>query len=182
MEDWRKVFSMQLFIKDSISGRFSDGVDRHHFDCTNEPCFVEDGFLTAHRYIEEILGQHVLPFASFIGDNFVLLQDNTRPRMVRYVLQYLNEVGIQLMQWPSRSLNLNPIDHLKRNALAMKIAAKVPFDAILDELRENICSSLERVQLVTRKDLQNIEAAFSLTSGERRHRDDGTMPVCTILD
>ncbi|KAJ4436242.1 hypothetical protein ANN_18873 [Periplaneta americana] len=58
-----KGFSIKLFTKDSISGRFSDCVDRHQFDCTNEPCFVEGGSLTAHRYIEEVLGQHVLPFA-----------------------------------------------------------------------------------------------------------------------
>ncbi|KAJ4427142.1 hypothetical protein ANN_24758 [Periplaneta americana] len=74
--------------------------------------FVEGEFLTAHRYMKEILGEHVLSFASFIGDNFVLLEDNTRPRVARYVLQYLNEVGIQLKQWPSRSPDRNPMDHL----------------------------------------------------------------------
>ncbi|KAJ4427140.1 hypothetical protein ANN_24756 [Periplaneta americana] len=74
--------------------------------------FVEGEFLTAHRYMKEILGEHVLSFASFTGDNFVLLEDNTRPRVARYVLQYLNEVGIQLMQWPSRSPDRNPMDHL----------------------------------------------------------------------
>lgn len=49
--------------------------------------------LTAQRYID-ILEEHVLPFAPFIGKNVMLMQDNDRPRIAGIVHQYRPDVGI----------------------------------------------------------------------------------------
>lgn len=68
--------------------------------------------LTADQYITEILGPHVMPFAAGMGDAFVLMHDNARPHTARIVTEYLAEVGITVMDWPARSPDLNPIEHL----------------------------------------------------------------------
>ena len=70
------------------------------------------GNLTALRYISDILEEYVVPFAPFIGDDFMLMHDNARPHVANVVTEYLNEVGIRTLQWPARSPNLNPIEHL----------------------------------------------------------------------
>ena len=70
---------------------------------------IDRGRLTAHRYITDILEEHVVPFAPYIGDNFMLMHDNARPHVARIVQQYLQEVGIRTMVWPPRSPDLNPI-------------------------------------------------------------------------
>lgn len=47
------------------------------------------------------------------------MQDNARPHTARCVNDYLLDVGIQKVQWPARSQDMNPIEHvwdmLKRN-------------------------------------------------------------------
>ena len=48
---------------------------------------IDHGTLNSQRYIEEILMNHVMPFAPFIGQNFMLMQDNARPHTVRCVVQ-----------------------------------------------------------------------------------------------
>lgn len=64
----------------------------------------------------------------------------------------------------------NDLGHLKlsddeKKFIALKIAAKIPFDKILEDIRDNIPNSgLERIHLLTRKDLQNI--VRSLKSGK----------------
>lgn len=77
-----------------------------------ELVFVEHGSLTAHRYVEEILLEHVVPFAPFIGDDFTLMHDNARPHVARIVREFLDEVEIHAMAWPARSPDLNPIEHV----------------------------------------------------------------------
>ena len=42
--------------------------------------FVENGFLTANHYIQEIIAEHFLPFAPFI-DDFLLTQENVHPHV-----------------------------------------------------------------------------------------------------
>lgn len=71
-----------------------------------------NGSLTAERYILEILDNHVVPYAPYIGQGFMLMHDNARPHVARVVQHYLEQVGIDTMAWPARSPDLNPIEHL----------------------------------------------------------------------
>lgn len=80
----------------------------------------------------------------------------------------------------------NDIGHLnltklEREKLAGKIALKIPFEDILDEVRDSICdSNLKRFHLLTKKDLFNIEKSFNLTSS--RHSNDSISVESWIND
>lgn len=74
--------------------------------------FVENGGLNAHRVIEEILQEAVIPFAPLIEEEFILMQDNATPHVAHVVNEFLDEVGIRRLEWPPYSPDLNPIEHL----------------------------------------------------------------------
>ncbi|XP_035210340.1 uncharacterized protein LOC118184730 [Stegodyphus dumicola] len=66
-----------------------------------------------------------------------------------------------------------PLSKSERQLLATKIAGKVPFDAILDEIRDSLSDTgLERLHLLTKKDLWNIENSYNLQSNAVRHKND----------
>lgn len=73
---------------------------------------VDRGALTAVRYRDEVLHPIVRPFAGAVGPDFILMQDNARPHTARVVMAYLDQEGINVMEWPARSPDLNPIEHL----------------------------------------------------------------------
>jgi hypothetical protein len=83
-------------------------------------------------YVTDILEQYAVPFAPFIGDNFIFQYS------VRIVLcEYLDEVGIASMQWLARNQDHDPIE----NALDMmrrRVRALQPPPATLGELGEQI--------------------------------------------
>lgn len=90
--------------------------------------------LTARRYVEEVLQEHVVPFSGFIGENFLFMHDNARPHTAQIVTQYLQEVNIKTMVWPARSPDLNPIEHVWDN-LKRKIRDRNIAPANLQELQ-----------------------------------------------
>ncbi|GFV59390.1 uncharacterized protein TNCV_4633661 [Trichonephila clavipes] len=54
--------------------------------------------------------------------------------------------------------------------------AKIPLDNILDEIRNSISDAgLERVHLLTKTDLHNIEKSFNLSSNSVKHENDGEL-------
>ncbi|GBN08199.1 hypothetical protein AVEN_220868-1 [Araneus ventricosus] len=56
------------------------------------------------------------------------------------------------------------------------IAAKIPFDTILDEIRDGVSDSrLERIHLLTKKDIYNIEKMYNLQSSGQRHINDAVI-------
>ena len=61
----------------------------------------------------------------------------------------------------------------QRQALAGQIVQGVTFEHVLDQIRDSVCQRFERVHLLTRKDLSNIERAFGLR-GSEKHKDDAT--------
>uniref|UniRef100_A0A8C7V9S8 Transposase Tc1-like domain-containing protein n=1 Tax=Oncorhynchus mykiss TaxID=8022 RepID=A0A8C7V9S8_ONCMY len=70
------------------------------------------GSLTAIRHRDEILRPLVRPYAGAVGPGFLLMQDNARPHVAGVCQQFLQEEGIDAMDWPARSPHLNPIEHI----------------------------------------------------------------------
>uniref|UniRef100_A0A674DST4 Transposase Tc1-like domain-containing protein n=1 Tax=Salmo trutta TaxID=8032 RepID=A0A674DST4_SALTR len=70
------------------------------------------GSLTAIRYQDEILRPLVRTYAGAVGPGFLLMQDNARPHVAGVCQQFLQEEGIDAMDWPVRSPDLNPIEHI----------------------------------------------------------------------
>lgn len=75
----------------------------------------ERGTINAHRYIQDCLAPHVVPYAPFIGEQFMLMQDNARPHVANIVQHYLEDVGIRTIVWIAPSPDLNPIEHVWDN-------------------------------------------------------------------
>ena len=72
---------------------------------------IDNGTLTALRYVNEILDVYVRPYAGAVGENFILMDDNARAHRARITDQYLEQATIVRMVWPARSPDLNPIEH-----------------------------------------------------------------------
>ncbi|KAL0151541.1 hypothetical protein M9458_053193, partial [Cirrhinus mrigala] len=70
------------------------------------------GSVTAIRYRDEILRPLVRPYAGAVGPGFLLMQDSARPHVAGVCQQFLQDEGIDAMDWPARSPDLNPIEHI----------------------------------------------------------------------
>ncbi|KAL0147394.1 hypothetical protein M9458_057305, partial [Cirrhinus mrigala] len=70
------------------------------------------GSLTGIRYRDEILRPLVRPYAGAVGPGFLLMQDNARPHVAGVCQQFLQDEGTDAMDWPARSPDLNPTEHI----------------------------------------------------------------------
>ncbi|KAI4902132.1 hypothetical protein NFI96_025541 [Prochilodus magdalenae] len=71
---------------------------------------LDNGTLTAIRYPDEILGPVVRPYAGAVGPGFLPVHNNAQPHVV--CRQFLENEGIDTIDWPTGSPDLNPIAHL----------------------------------------------------------------------
>ena len=69
------------------------------------------GKLTVARYRDEILRPIVRPFGGVVGPGFLLVHDNARPHVARVCQRFLEDEGIDTIDWLARCPDLNPIEH-----------------------------------------------------------------------
>lgn len=69
------------------------------------------GNLNAVKYRDDILAPHVVPFLQ-ANPNFTLQQDNATSHTARVTTAFLNANNVNVMPWPAKSPDINPIEHL----------------------------------------------------------------------
>lgn len=71
------------------------------------------------------------------------------------------------------SLGLTRLQASQKKEVVSKLAQGISAQHIIDQVRESVVDKFEKIHLITRKDIANIERAYGL-SGNRRHSDDAT--------
>ena len=61
----------------------------------------------------------------------------------------------------------------QREAIASKLAQGITPQHVLDKIRDSVHEKFERIHLITKKDIRNVERSFGLC-GSERHKDDAT--------
>lgn len=75
------------------------------------PLVPVEGMLTAAQYRDEVLIPFVQPLRHELDNHFTLQDDNARPHRARIISDCLREAGIERMEWPPTSPDMNPIEH-----------------------------------------------------------------------
>lgn len=100
--------------------------------------------LNAQRYIRECLEPHVMPYADYVGPNFLFMHDNARAHTAGIVREYLRDENIPVMDWPAKSPDMNPIEHMW-DELKRRVRARQPAAETMQELRTAIEQEWEMI-------------------------------------
>ena len=75
---------------------------------------ILDGTLTARRYNDGILNPVLLPLLGRQrhNQNLIFQQDNARPHSARVTQDFLRQHGVNVMDWPAVSPDMNPNEHM----------------------------------------------------------------------
>ncbi|GFW54459.1 transposable element Tcb2 transposase [Trichonephila clavipes] len=96
----------------------------------------------------EIFRPIVVPYAAAIGDDFILMDDNSRSHRANLVEDSLFEEGIVRMEWPACFPDMNAIEHVW-SALGRRVAVRQPHPQSLQELERALLEEWDRIpQLV----------------------------------
>ena len=114
---------------------------------------IDNGTLTALRYVNEILDVYVRPYAGAVGENFILMDDSARAHRARITDQYLEQATIVRMEWPARSPDLDPIElfhhapynqHLYRSSDRLFLKNGIKFHNIRSGGLSAVCGGVVR--------------------------------------
>ena len=105
---------------------------------------IDNGTLTALRYVNEIVDVYVRPYAGAEGENFILMDDNACAHRARITDQYLEQATIVRMEWPARSPDLNPIEHAW-DMLQIAVSARPVQAASVQELRQALLEEWDQI-------------------------------------
>ena len=117
----------------------------------NTRLVIIGGNLNAERHRDEILQPVAIPYIHSLGPNSILQDDNARPNRAGLTRDYLQNVGVERMEWPASSTDLNPIEHLW-DQLGRAVRARVTNITTLADLRQMLVEEWDAIpqQCVTR--------------------------------
>ena len=98
---------------------------------------------------QKILNEHLQSVHELYPDNFTLQQDNARPHVSKDTLAYFKNNGIVVIDWPSNSPHINPIENIwsitkvKIEKLSQKgiLEWKLQLEKIWEELDHQLLES-----------------------------------------
>ena len=71
---------------------------------------IINGNIDALTYMNIVLAVEALPFIQFHGPNVIFMHDNARPHLAAITRQFLATNNVDVLDWPTNSLDLNPIE------------------------------------------------------------------------
>jgi transposase len=108
------------------------------------------GNLTAVRYRDEIIQPHHMHVID--RQRELIHQDNARPHTARVTMDYLEQNNINVLPWPSKSPNLNPIEHLW-DQLDKRVRQQQPPHQTLNQLRQML---QQKWRTIPRNNVRNL--------------------------
>ena len=103
------------------------------------------------RYRNEILEPVAIPYLQNLGPNSILQDDNARPHRGRIITEILQNLGVERMEWPAVSPDLNPIEYLW-DQLGRTVCVRVTNATMLANLRQILVEEWDAIpqQCMTR--------------------------------
>ncbi|GFT48271.1 transposable element Tcb2 transposase [Trichonephila clavipes] len=102
--------------------------------CRTDLHIFNAGSVNGTRYCNEILLPYVRLFRGAMGLQFLFMDDNAPCHRTVAVEQLLESEDIERMDWPARSPDLNPIEHV-RDFLGRRLAARTLPPVMIREFR-----------------------------------------------
>lgn len=103
---------------------------------------IVQGMMNSKQYIE-VLEKTMLPSAQqLVGQDFIFQDDNAPCHRAKSVQQWMKKHGVQVLDWPAQSPDLNPIENLW-SKIGYEISKKHPTNK--QELIEAIIAAWNRI-------------------------------------
>ena len=137
------------------------------------PLHIVNGRLTGVAYRDTILRPLVLPALQAVGNGALFQDDNAPCHRAAVVNTFLQQQGVVRMDWPARSPDMNPIEHLW-DVLGRRVRAQNPPAATLQDLGQLLQQEWQAIPQATLQHLvqsmrRRCNACFNANGGHTRY-------------